>query len=125
MQGTFDSLNPFNLKAGSAAQGLIGPVYQTLMTRSLDEPFTLYGLIVQRIETNDDRSRVVFHLDPRAKFSDGSPLTSKDIRFSFELLARRAGRSIAPHSSSSKAWKRRTSGRSPSISPARTTASCR
>src|ERR1700737_789559 len=43
--GTFDSLNPFNLKAGSTAQGLNGNVFETLMTRSLDEAFTLYGLI--------------------------------------------------------------------------------
>lgn len=89
MLGTFDSLNPFNLKAGSAAQGLIGPVYQTLMMRSLDEPFTLYGLIARSIETDDERTRVTFRLDPRARFSDNSPITSKDIRFSFELLGKR------------------------------------
>ena len=45
--GSFDSLNPFNLKAGSTAQGLNGNVFETLMTRSLDEPFTLYGLIAK------------------------------------------------------------------------------
>lgn len=85
-QGTFDSLNPFNLKAGSTAQGLIGNVYQTLMKRSYDEPFTLYGSIARSIETDTSRSRVIFHLDPSARFSDGSPITSKDVRFSFELL---------------------------------------
>src|ERR1700732_5298590 len=58
--GTFDSLNPFNLKAGSAAQGLNANVFETLMTRSLDEPFTLYGLIAQTIETDADRSSVTF-----------------------------------------------------------------
>ncbi len=89
LHGTFDSLNPFNLKAGSAAQGLIGPLYQTLMMRSLDEPFTLYGLIAQSIETNDTRDSVTFHLNPLARFSDGTPITSKDIRFSFELLGKK------------------------------------
>jgi peptide/nickel transport system substrate-binding protein len=89
MQGTFDSFNPFNLKAGSAAQGLVGPVYQTLMFRSLDEPFTLYGLIAQSVETNAERSYVTFRIDPRARFSDGSPLTSDDVRFSFELLGKK------------------------------------
>ncbi len=49
--GTFDSLNPFNLKAGSTAQGMNTNVFETLMARSLDEPFTLYGLIAQTIET--------------------------------------------------------------------------
>ncbi|MDB5643182.1 MAG: uncharacterized protein JWN07_2499 [Hyphomicrobiales bacterium] len=85
-QGTFDSLNPFNLKAGSAAQGLSGNVFQTLMTRSLDEPFTLYGLIARTIETDEAREHVTFRLDPRARFSDGSAITSADILFTFELL---------------------------------------
>ena len=84
--GTFDSLNPFNVKAGSAVQGVSGNVYQTLMARNGDEPFTLYAQIAQAIETDAKRERVVFHLDPRAHFSDGAPLTSADVRFSFELL---------------------------------------
>ncbi len=88
-QGTFDGLNPFNLRAGSAAQGLSGNVFQTLMTRSLDEPFTLYGLIAQTIETDEDRSHVVFRLDRRAKFSDGAPITAADILFTFDLLKTR------------------------------------
>ena len=89
LQGTFDSFNPFNLKAGSAAQGLVGPLYQTLMFRSLDEPFTLYSLIAKTVETDAARSHVTFRLDPRARFSDGSPVTSDDIRFSFELLGKK------------------------------------
>ena len=65
--GAFDSLNPYNVKALSTAQGLIGNVYQSLMTRSADEPFTLYGLIAKSIETNPARDHVVFHLDPAAE----------------------------------------------------------
>ena len=84
--GTFDSLNPFNLKAGSTAQGMNGNVFETLMTRSLDEPFTLYGLIAQSIETGADRTSVTFRLDPRAHFSDGEQITSADVRFTFDLL---------------------------------------
>ncbi|MGO9238195.1 MAG: extracellular solute-binding protein [Methylocella sp.] len=84
--GTFDSLNPFNLKAGSTAQGMNGNVFETLMTRSLDEPFTLYGLIAQSIETGADRTSVTFRLDPRAHFSNGEPITSADVRFTFNLL---------------------------------------
>src|SRR5271166_6984228 len=84
--GAFDSLNPFNLKAGSTAQGMNGNVFETLMTRSLDEPFTLYGLIAQSIETGADRTSVTFRLDPRAHFSDGEPITSADVRFTFNLL---------------------------------------
>jgi peptide/nickel transport system substrate-binding protein len=84
--GAFDSLNPYNVKALSTAQGLIGNVYQSLMTRSADEPFTLYGLIAKSIETNATRDKVVFHLDPAAHFSDGSPITSADAVFTFNLL---------------------------------------
>jgi peptide/nickel transport system substrate-binding protein len=85
-QGTFDSLNPFNLKAGSTAQGLNTNVFETLMARSFDEPFTLYGLIAQSIETDAARSYVIFHIDPRARFSDGQPITSADVAFTFDLL---------------------------------------
>jgi peptide/nickel transport system substrate-binding protein len=84
--GAFDSLNPYNVKALSTAQGLIGNVYQSLMARSADEPFTLYGLIAKSVETNDARDRVVFHLDPAARFSDGTPITSADVVFTFNLL---------------------------------------
>ena len=84
--GAFDSLNPNNVKALSTAQGLNGNVYQTLMMRSADEPFTLYGLIAKTVETNAARDRVVFHLDPRARFSDGAPITSEDVAFTFNLL---------------------------------------
>jgi len=84
--GAFDSLNPYNVRALSTAQGLIGNVYQSLMTRSLDEPFTLYGLIAQSIETDAARDRVTFHLNPNAHFSDGTKITSADVLFTFNLL---------------------------------------
>ena len=86
MLGTFDSVNPFNLKAGSTAQGLNNMVFETLMARSLDEPFTLYGLIARGMDTDDARSFATFHLDPAARFSDGTPITSDDVRFTFDLL---------------------------------------
>ncbi len=86
LAGTFDSLNPFNLKAGSTAQGLVGNVFQTLMARSLDEPFTFYGLIAKSIDIDSGRTHVTFHLDPRARFSDGAPVTAADVLFTFDLL---------------------------------------
>ncbi len=84
--GAFDSLNPYNIKALSTAQGLVGNVYQSLMARSDDEPFTLYGLIAESIETDPARDKVVFRLNPLAHFSDGSPVTSSDVVFTFNLL---------------------------------------
>jgi peptide/nickel transport system substrate-binding protein len=86
MLGSFESLNPFNLKFASAPQLLIGNVYQSLMTRSQDEPFTFYALIAESVEIDRTREHVVFHLDPRARFSDRTPIDAEDVLYSFELL---------------------------------------
>lgn len=83
--GTFDSLNPLIVK-GLPAQNIRGYVIESLMARGYDEPFTLYGLLAQTVETNDERSFVTFTLDPRAKFSDGKPVTPDDVVFSWQLL---------------------------------------
>lgn len=87
--GSFDSLNPFLLK-GVSPRGL-GDVYQSLLERSRDEPFTLYANIAKTIEVAEDRSWIVFHLNPKARFSNGSPITAQDVLFSFEIL-RESGR---------------------------------
>ncbi|MGI6244774.1 MAG: extracellular solute-binding protein [Pseudochelatococcus sp.] len=83
--GTFDNLNP-HVPKGIAAQGITTLVFQPLMARSADEPFSLYGLVAEAARMPDDRSFIVFHLDPRARFSDGHPLTAEDVLFSFRLL---------------------------------------
>jgi peptide/nickel transport system substrate-binding protein len=85
VQGSFDSVNPFIVK-GAPASGVNTLVFDTLMRRSADEPFSFYPLIAKTIETPDDRSFVEFRLDPRARFSDGQPVTARDVAFSFELL---------------------------------------
>ena len=82
--GTFDSLNPFIIR-GVAATG-IDLIYDTLTDRSLDEPFTQYGLIAAKIELPEDRSWVIYHLNSKAKFHDGQPVTAADVVFSFNLL---------------------------------------
>ncbi|WP_298352709.1 extracellular solute-binding protein [Rhodoblastus sp.] len=84
--GTFENLNPYGVNAGDSAAGLAGPVYESLMARSFDEPFTLYGLIARTIETDEARDYVTFRLDPKAHFSDGVPITARDLIFSFNLL---------------------------------------
>src|SRR5256885_1109092 len=56
------------------------------MVRGYDEPFTLYGLLAQTIETDAAGSYVTFRLNPAARFSDGKPVTAEDVIFSWELL---------------------------------------
>ncbi len=83
--GSFDNLNPMIVR-GEPVQGIREFVIESLMARSQDEPFTLYGLIAETIDVPDDRSEVTFRLDKRARFSDGTPLTAADVLFSFEVL---------------------------------------
>ncbi len=83
--GGFDSLNPFILK-GRAPWGVRAHVFESLMGRNWDEPFTLYGLLAQSIETGPERDWVEFTLRPAARFSDGSPVTVEDVLWSFETL---------------------------------------
>jgi peptide/nickel transport system substrate-binding protein len=83
--GTFDSLNPLIVK-GVPAISLRGYVLESLLTRNYDEPFTLYGLLAETVETDAARSYVTFRLDPRARFSDGTPVTPQDVIFSWQLL---------------------------------------
>lgn len=85
--GGFDSLNPFILK-GRAPFTLSPMTVETLMLRSLDEPFTLYGLLAESVETDAARSWVQFTLREGARFSDGSPVTPEDVLWSIETLSR-------------------------------------
>ena len=57
------------------------------MARNWDEPFGLYGLLAESIETGPDRDWVEFNLRPEAKFSDGSPVTVEDVIWSMQTLS--------------------------------------
>jgi peptide/nickel transport system substrate-binding protein len=83
--GTFDSLNPLIVK-GLAPSDIRGYVIEGLMARGYDEPFTLYGLLAETVETDPARSYVTFTLNSAAKFSDGKPVTADDVIFSWQLL---------------------------------------
>ena len=83
--GAFDSLNPHVLK-GRAPYGIGAYVFESLMGRSWDEPFTLYGLLAESVEVGPDRRWVEFTLRPEATFSDGTPVTVEDVLWSFETL---------------------------------------
>jgi len=83
--GTFDSLNPFLLK-GVSANGLNTLVFETLMAPSMDEPFSQYGLLADDVTEAPDGLSVTFHINPKARFSDGTPVMAADVKFSFDEL---------------------------------------
>ncbi|MBW6519462.1 MAG: extracellular solute-binding protein [Desulfoarculaceae bacterium] len=83
--GSFDKMNPFTLK-GTPPFGLETLVFETLAVSSLDEPFAEYGLIAKDIEVAKDKLSVVFTLNEAARFSDNSPITPEDVKFSLDTL---------------------------------------
>jgi peptide/nickel transport system substrate-binding protein len=83
--GSFNSLNPLIYK-GESVSGVREYVYESLLARSADEPFSLYGLIAETVDMPDDRGSVTFNLRAAARFSDGVPITADDVIFSHALL---------------------------------------
>lgn len=92
VQGTFDSLNSFIVQGGwTSARGMKerqfgSNIFESLLARSYAEPFSLYGLIAERVRMPDSREWIEFELNPAAKFSDGSPVTVEDVIFSLDII---------------------------------------
>jgi peptide/nickel transport system substrate-binding protein len=90
--GTFDSLNPFILKSmRTRARGIVDPeygnlYYDTLMQRSRDEPFSMYGLLAETVEWDEERTYLQFNINPNARWHDGKPVTADDVIYTFEIL---------------------------------------
>jgi peptide/nickel transport system substrate-binding protein len=84
--GSFDSLNPFIVRGQVNTNAIRTYVFESLLGRNWDEPFSLYGLLAETIDISDDRNVITFHLRPEARFSDGTPVTAADVVFSLETL---------------------------------------
>ena len=82
---SFDKFNPFSLK-GVAAAGLSDLMFETLATGTLDEKASMYGLLADDMTLAPDRMSIVFHLNPKARFSNGDPVTADDVKYSFDTL---------------------------------------
>ncbi|MCL2790418.1 MAG: extracellular solute-binding protein [Desulfobulbus sp.] len=83
--GSFEKMNPFTLK-GEAPLGLTSYVFEALAVPSLDEQFAQYGLIAEDIVLAGDKKSVTLTLNRQARFSDGTPVTAEDVKFSLDTL---------------------------------------
>ena len=81
---SFTTLNPFC--PGQECAPLIECTFDTLMARSPDEPFAMYGLLAQSIQMPKDRSWLIIHLNPLAKFHSGNPVKAEDVVFTYNTL---------------------------------------
>ena len=82
--GSFDSMHPYTRKGRAGAYSSI--FFESLLEGTSDEIDSAYGLVAKEIEYPEDRSWVIFTLRRQVTFSDGSPLTAKDVLFSYKLL---------------------------------------
>jgi microcin C transport system substrate-binding protein len=80
----FDKYNPYTLK-GTAPPGL-GLLFESLLTGTMDEPTTAYGLLAEDVAVAPDGLSATFRLNPAARFHDGSPVTAADAKHSFDML---------------------------------------
>ena len=87
--GGFDTLNPFTLK-GDHEAGVASLTLDTLMVKSDDEPFAMYGLLAEDVALASDGLSVTFKLNPKARFHNGDPVLAKDVAASFKLLTQDA-----------------------------------
>lgn len=83
--GTFDNFNTMNGK-GAAAEG-VQYLYDSLMTSSYDEAAVAYPLLAKSVSYDPDKPKfATFHLNPKAKFSDGTPVTAADVVYTFDKI---------------------------------------
>ena len=83
--GTFDSLNRLSVKGNAAASG--STPFETILAGTGDEIGSSYCLMCETMEYPEDRSWVIFNLRKDVKFSDGSPLTAEDVKFSYDTVS--------------------------------------
>lgn len=92
-RGSFNSAKKWNT-TGMPMQGT-DYLYDTLMTGSLNEAFTMYPQLADSVtyDTNDS-SWIIYHIHPKARFWDGSPVTASDVKASFDALLSKGPMSI-------------------------------
>lgn len=82
--GSFDSMNSY-ISKGTSAAGM-DLIYDALISGNGDEVRTYYLDTAVKMFVNDDRTLMVFDIDPAARFHDGEPITAEDVVFSHKIL---------------------------------------
>jgi peptide/nickel transport system substrate-binding protein len=80
----FNSLDPARTFC-IACQIFMTGVYETVVEIGPDNKEIKPGL-AKSWDVSDDQTRFTFHLDPAARFADGSPVEAKDVKWSWERL---------------------------------------
>lgn len=91
-RSSFDKFNPYTIKGQSPA-GLSTLMLESLAIRSGDEPGTIYGMVAEEMQVAPDKSSVTFRIHPKARFTNGDPVTAEDMKVVFETLT---GKGVAP-----------------------------
>jgi len=82
---TFDKYNPFTIKGAPPAY-VAALMFDTLLTGSMDETASGYGLLAEDVSVAPDRMSATFRLRPEARFHDGSPVEAGDVKHSYDTL---------------------------------------
>jgi len=82
---TFDKYNPFTIK-GNAPAYLSDLMFDSLLTGSLDETATGYGLLAEDVQVAADGLSATFRLRPEARFHNGKPVLAQDVKHSYDTL---------------------------------------
>ena len=81
----FDKFNPFTLR-GTAPYGLGQLLIESLLTGNMEEPTTAYGLLADDVTVAPDKLSATFHLNPKARFHNGTPVLAADVLHSYTQL---------------------------------------
>ncbi len=85
-RSSFDKFNPYTVK-GVAPAAMTMFVFESLAFTSMDEPNAIYGLIAEEMMVAPDLSSISFRIHPKARFSNGDPITPEDVVHSFVQLS--------------------------------------
>ena len=84
-RGTFNAANKW-MTTGVAMVGT-DYLYDTLMTGSLNEAFTMYPQLANKVTYDpDDTSWIIYHVNPAARFWDGTAVTSHDVKATYDAI---------------------------------------